>query len=109
MEARRGVRPSWIWSNLLVGRELLSKGLRWQVRSGDQINFWKNRWIPTLPSFSITPLKPFNCNIEYVEDVINQSSKAWDMTILQKVSSTKEQQVMKTIPISKMKEEDKRI
>ncbi|GJV71759.1 hypothetical protein Tco_1491754 [Tanacetum coccineum] len=29
--AKRGSRPSWLWSSLLHGRDLLLQGVRWQV------------------------------------------------------------------------------
>lgn len=34
LEAKKGGRASWIWSNLLEERELLLKGAHWQVMSG---------------------------------------------------------------------------
>ncbi|KAG5553929.1 hypothetical protein RHGRI_011706 [Rhododendron griersonianum] len=34
LEAKKGHRASWAWMSLLHGRELLAKGLRWQVQSG---------------------------------------------------------------------------
>lgn len=51
MDAPKGSRPSWIWSSLSEGQELLAKGLRWQVHNGRNIEFWEDRWIPNLLDF----------------------------------------------------------
>ncbi|CAK9183388.1 unnamed protein product [Ilex paraguariensis] len=47
LEARRGATPSWIWSSLLVGRELLEKGLGGKFGSGIKVKFWNDKWVPT--------------------------------------------------------------
>lgn len=33
MEAIKGASPSWLWNSLLVGRDLLEKGLKWNVEA----------------------------------------------------------------------------
>lgn len=53
LNASRGARPSWIWSSLCQGRELLKIGLRWQIKSGNDVKFWTDRWVPNLNNFQI--------------------------------------------------------
>ena len=50
MKAKHRTRPSWVWSSLLHGRELLEKGLMWQVGDGSDISFWEDKWISLLPN-----------------------------------------------------------
>lgn len=48
LNAKRGSRASWAWLSILHGRDLLVKGLRWQVQDGKKIDLWEDRWIPDL-------------------------------------------------------------
>ncbi|GKB55061.1 hypothetical protein Tco_0905814 [Tanacetum coccineum] len=58
--AKMGSHPSWIWSSLLHGRDLLLQGVRWQVGDGRNISFWTQKWIPYSEDFYIRyPLGPF--------------------------------------------------
>ncbi|KAM1383307.1 hypothetical protein PS2_035388 [Malus domestica] len=36
LDARKGSRASWVWSSLLVGRDLLLKGAHWQIMDGQR-------------------------------------------------------------------------
>lgn len=33
-EAKKGASPSWVWSSLLEGRNLMQDGVRWNVGDG---------------------------------------------------------------------------
>ncbi|CAN1749319.1 Uncharacterized mitochondrial protein AtMg00310 [Linum perenne] len=46
-------RPSWGWKSLMIGRELLQPGLRWQIGSGMQVDALQDRWLP-----GSLPLRP---------------------------------------------------
>ncbi|KAJ1387738.1 Ribonuclease H-like superfamily [Sesbania bispinosa] len=37
---------SWSWASILQGRKVLIKGGIWRVGDGQQINIFKNRWLP---------------------------------------------------------------
>lgn len=91
LKAARGGKASWAWMSLLHGRNLLLKGLRWQVNDGKSIDFWGDAWVPSLPNFKIPSEKPPNTDICLVVDVINSS---WDV---QKLSSCLPQEVVEAI------------
>lgn len=38
-QGRKGPSPSWAWSSLLHGRELLQNDVRWNVGNGEMVNF----------------------------------------------------------------------
>lgn len=40
LDARTGSFPSWLWSSLLYGRDLLKSNLLWQVGNGHDISIW---------------------------------------------------------------------
>jgi hypothetical protein len=68
--------------SLLQGRDLLVKGLRWQVQDGRGINFWEDKWIPSLPSFTLASTKPPGCSIDNVADVIDLARGDWNKELL---------------------------
>ncbi|KAG5522106.1 hypothetical protein RHGRI_034338 [Rhododendron griersonianum] len=79
LQASRGNRASWAWLSLLHGRNLLLKGLRWQVQDGKSIDFWADAWIPSLPNFKVPIPRPANSAINKVVDIIDDNSGQWDI------------------------------
>ncbi|XP_028076555.1 uncharacterized protein LOC114278664 [Camellia sinensis] len=71
-------KASWAWASLLQGRDLLLKGLRWQVGNGASIQFWEDRWIPKNHNFHVQTGRPPECGPIAVSEVINQHRKEWD-------------------------------
>lgn len=82
------------------------KGLRWQVQNGEKIRFWEDKWIPGLPSFSLTSTKPPGVGIERVKDVITVDGRNWDKVKLMQIVSKEEADAILKIPISKFQRED---
>nr|GEW87381.1 reverse transcriptase [Tanacetum cinerariifolium] len=59
--AKRGSHPSWLWSSLLHGRDLLLESVRWHVGNGQSISFWTQKWVPFNNDFYIrSSLGPFD-------------------------------------------------
>lgn len=46
MNAKKGVRPSWAWANILTGCDMLQEHGIWRVRKGNRIRSFKDAWIP---------------------------------------------------------------
>ena len=56
----RTARGSHIWTALLLGAELLLKGMRWVVGDGQTIRIWQDHWLPngSLRSYIEGPFLP---------------------------------------------------
>ncbi|KAK3222936.1 hypothetical protein Dsin_009961 [Dipteronia sinensis] len=48
LNAKKSSPGSFLWSSLVWGRELVEKGSRWRVGTGQSIKIYKDRWIPRL-------------------------------------------------------------
>jgi len=47
MDASVCSQGSYAWKSLLKGKEVLRKGLRWRIGTGDAINLWSDPWLPS--------------------------------------------------------------
>ncbi|PWA45874.1 hypothetical protein CTI12_AA352020 [Artemisia annua] len=101
----RGSHPSWLWQTLLIGGDLLLRGVRWQVGNGSNIYFWKQKWIPYPDDFYVRhPSGPFSPDA-LVSDFINNG--AWDVLKINNVVLPQEVTLIPPIPISKTRASDK--
>ena len=58
MEAQLGKRPSYTWRSLMAAREVLDRGLRWNIGNGQSVRICANRWLPTPHSFKVISPRP---------------------------------------------------
>ena len=77
--------PSYGWRSMLAARPLLLSGLRKNIGSGWDTKVWRDLWIPTLPARPATSkLVITNPNL-YVNELIDQSFKTWNIAKLQEL------------------------
>ncbi|KAK1380958.1 hypothetical protein POM88_027702 [Heracleum sosnowskyi] len=50
-----GYMPSYLWRNFLSARELIYKGIRWNLGKGDAINIWEDSWIVGHEDIGVRP------------------------------------------------------
>ncbi|XP_062020835.1 uncharacterized protein LOC133737251 [Rosa rugosa] len=83
---------SYTWRSIISGREVLKKGLRFQVGDGRSISVWLDPWVP-LP-FALKPYSPLMEGTKdfTVADLIDEGGREWVMELLEELS-----QVMKLI------------
>ena len=43
---KKGTKASWAWASLLEGIDFLKEYIQWQVMNGEDINIWRDKWIP---------------------------------------------------------------
>lgn len=67
------------WRILLVGRDLLRKGLSWIVGSGDKISVWRDPWLSCeVPMTPIGPPNRLDADL-MVSDLLCPISNSWDI------------------------------
>lgn len=65
LEATRGSNLSYLWTSVSWRRELLTKGLLWQVRNGPSIRVFQDPWLLRLMTFkSITTHSSSHANLQ---------------------------------------------
>ncbi|KAK2652504.1 hypothetical protein Ddye_012360 [Dipteronia dyeriana] len=53
LHAEAGSSSSYMWRSFMWGKELLEKGVRWRVGSGEAILVYKDHWLPRPSTFKV--------------------------------------------------------
>ncbi|GKV39420.1 hypothetical protein SLEP1_g47185 [Rubroshorea leprosula] len=96
LAARKGSHPSWIWSSILRGRDIIQIGMRWNVGNGQNILIFEDRWVPTLPGFMVTSPETHSL-FTYVCELLDDGGE-WDITKLNLSFSNQECREILKIP-----------
>ncbi|KAJ8433802.1 LOW QUALITY PROTEIN: hypothetical protein Cgig2_025965 [Carnegiea gigantea] len=77
LQADLGFKPSFTWRSIWGVHEIVAKGARWLVGSGESIGVWTSRWI--LRPFSFRPSQPNNHVDIYatVAQLIDKENGGW--------------------------------
>lgn len=107
IEAGLGSKPSYIWRSILWEREVLSKGCRWRIGNGQQVNVFNSYWIPRPTTFK--PIIPPNLPSEtLVADLINEDNY-WKESLIYGSFEKEDADVIVQIPLPRKQNEDKLI
>lgn len=104
-----GYQPSYAWRSLMHAKDVISKGARWLIGDGQQVQIWKDSWIPTLPDFKLTRNTSDIPAVALVEDLIDADTKNWNRGLIIKSFIPFEAQLILNISISLRLPNDKLI
>ena len=100
LEAKMSPTASYAWKSLLGAREVIELGSRWRVGSGTHIRIWKDRWLPTRTTFKVqSPVNTLHENAT-VDSLIIQSSRQWNVPLIDEIFEASEAAIIKSIPLS---------
>ncbi|CAL1384739.1 unnamed protein product [Linum trigynum] len=109
LTAQARSRPSWGWQSVLYGRELLEKGIRWQVGNGLKTSLLSSNWIPLLhpnpPQFNPLVL-PVGGGLPVAEVIIPGEGR-WDESKLNQWFDPPTCRAITTIPLPRGTVEDR--
>ncbi|CAN0901108.1 Putative ribonuclease H protein At1g65750 [Linum grandiflorum] len=97
LSAQKGSAPSWCWSGILFGRELILQGGRWLVGTGTQIRTLTAPWLPTSPP-SIPSLLPTTIPIPLSVDGLIVEGY-WNEPLLRSIFQEHSVQSILSIPL----------
>ena len=106
MEAKIPANASYAWRSIMRGRDVIKRGSRWRIGSGDSIHIWGDNWLPikAIPKL----LSPFieDSTITFVRDLIDQEQKVWREDVLENSFYPFEVSIIKNIPLCRTIQED---
>lgn len=100
---------SFTWRSILAGREVLSRGTRFQIGTGFNVSLWNDPWIPLPHNF-----KPFSHPRDGTEDwvvgdLIGQEQHVWKTLLINDLFCETEASIILKIPLSLRTIEDRLI
>ena len=107
LEANKQNKSSWGWKWVLLGRQVLNRGLRWRVGNGESIRIASDPWI-SKPHFFKPRLQNEAPNLKVCE-LISDDRKQWKMEEVANLVVTEDLDLIQTILISRSGCLDKRI
>ncbi|KAL0308654.1 UNVERIFIED_CONTAM: putative mitochondrial protein [Sesamum radiatum] len=104
--AKRGRNPSFTWRSLHAAIDIVRGGFRWGIGSGRSVKVWQDPRLPRPFSFHI--LTPPGANDPHLRvcDLIDDSSKDWDQTLVRNLFWHDEAESILAIPLSSVEGED---
>ncbi|XP_021713697.1 uncharacterized protein LOC110681834 [Chenopodium quinoa] len=106
LDVRVSPNASYTWKSIFAARDLVTKGARRVVGDGGCTNIWSDPWVPGLPGFRILPR---NMGADYegpklVYELIDNG--AWKDSEIEVLSSDREAQAIKDIPLPRHNSSD---
>lgn len=107
MDAKKWARPSWAWTSILIGRDVLKKNGICQVGYGSKIKDLQDAWI--------TGIKGHRLRLEgrateseniRVAQLIEPNGMRWELSQLQHITTKEERQAIRSIHLSRKPRED---
>lgn len=102
------VMPSFSWRSILAAKDMLRRGIRWQIGSGTEVCTWSDPWLPKPPSFLPLPRHHEVSNSSRVADFI-LPSRCWDNNKIMETFEASDAELILTLPLSDRLTVDKRV
>ena len=100
VNAHKGRNPSYVWRSILATQPIIMQGMRWQVGNGQSICVWKDKWLPTQPTYQvISPrtLLPENVKADFL---IDAEHGCWIANLVRELFINFEAETILSIPLS---------
>ena len=89
---------SWIWKSMTSVREEVGRSIWKKIGDGKSTNIWEDSWIPNNKEGKPTTVKPQNCSLHKVEELI--TNFRWNRHLIFKTFNGKDAEEILKIPIS---------
>ena len=106
LEASHSSSGSYAWHSILKGRDLLLKGARWRVGSGDAISVWNDAWLPSTSHPRVESQMIPGFEEMKVSALIDPITKKWDSYLLNGLFTPEEAKLILSIPLCQNVVED---
>lgn len=97
LETKTASGSSHGWQGILVGRDLLSKGLGWAIGSGSKVDIWNEPWLSPAEPLGVIGPPPITTKDWKVNKLLTPSME-WDLTIIREHLPQYEEMIRRLIP-----------
>lgn len=100
LEVQQPSSSSHGWRGLLIGRDLLLKGLGWALGSGHDVDLWTEPWLSTSEPVASMGPPTLATSLWKVSDLIQPDSNEWDVARVRSTLPQYEESIRKLVPKS---------
>ncbi|XP_026451117.1 uncharacterized protein LOC113351325 [Papaver somniferum] len=88
------------WRSLVKGKDIIKNSLEWCISDGIQVDFWNDPWINDIPLSAITDMENVTIPSLRVKDVINPSTREWDLFVVDSFVSEEVKENIYAMPVT---------
>jgi len=99
-------KPSFVWRSITSARELLKDELVWRIGSGENVNIWSDKWLPTPTTYAIQSSRHTFSEYAKVVELIDPDTKGWNVPLLKNIFWMEEAMLISQIPLSRYRQPD---
>lgn len=100
LDASLGNRPSYTWASIFEAKDLIRRGVRWKVGSGNQIRIWGSPWVCNNGNFFIQTPRATGIGDSMVCDLLVSGSRTWNKELIERTFSPLDARAIHHTPIS---------
>lgn len=109
LQANVGANPSYAWWSIMVGQNIVKKGMRWQVGNGQSIRIWVDKWTLNPSTYKIVSPSASLPVEARVCELIESNLGMWKVDLIQSIFLPHEAEDMCSIALSSKLPEDKQV
>lgn len=99
-EAKDSIAGSYAWKSILNDRDVIQKGMVWQIGNGQSMCVKEDKWLPRKASSSIISTLPAVLPETRVSSLIDADRWEWKSELIQKLFLPSEASMIMGIPLS---------
>ena len=93
LNARKGTRPSWLWSSILERRSVLQDNILASIGNGLGTKIWRDPWISEIPGKKLFSPCPMEC-LNDVRVAMIRTMDGWDLSLIENWISNYEKEAI---------------
>ena len=106
MEAKIPANASCAWRSIMRGRDVIKRGSRWRISSGNSVHISGDNWLPIKANLKLLSPHIEDSTITLVNDLIDHEQKIWREDVSEKSFYPFEVSIIKSIPLYRTIQED---
>jgi hypothetical protein len=100
LDAPIGNNMSYTWRSILQANWILKRGCFWTIGNSDQVNIWKDNWLPSQNGFKVWSKQKEGCQHTFVKDLIEPNSNQWNHNTIDNIFLPFEANQIYKIPLA---------
>ena len=107
VDATVGFNPSYTWRSIMAAKQVVVKGSRIQIGSGQQVQINKDSWLLDEDNGFITTVLDERVATATVNSIMVPGQRQWDTDLIVDIFNTRDAALILQVPLSTRQDEDR--